>query len=80
MKNPKQKYTIPEYDPQTGEKNPYWVELTETIKGGSIDSIESASLDVLVDMLEGKYKLQSTVDSYAINQLIEFYKRNKKYE
>ena len=28
MKNPKQKYAIPEYDPQTGELNPHYEELT----------------------------------------------------
>jgi hypothetical protein len=86
MKNPKQKYGIPEYDPQTGDRNPFWDELSETekIEGippltGGID-MNKISLDSLVKMLDDKYKFSSTGDAYAIHRLIEFYKENKKDE
>jgi len=81
--NKKQKYAIPEYDPQTGERNPYWDELSEDEKinglpelGDCVD-MNQMSLDVLADTLYDKYKFQSTGDAYTICKLIEFYKENK---
>ena len=77
------KYPIPEYDPQTGEKNPYWDELTKDEKENGVtnpkgvEDLNKVSLDVLVDMLEGNYMYHSTSDAYGIMQLIEFYKKNK---
>jgi|TARA_B110000211_G_scaffold224029_1_gene274656 hypothetical protein len=86
MKNPKQKYGIPEYDPQTGDRNPFWGELSESdkIEGlppltGGVD-MNQIKLDKLVEMLDDKYKFSSTGDAYAIHRLIEFYKKNKENE
>ncbi len=82
-KNPKQKYAIPEYDPQTGERNPYWDELTENEKLEGIPTppgvvnMNEVSLDDLADMLYEKYQYQSMGDAFAIMKLIEFYRKNK---
>lgn len=83
LRTSKQKYEIPEYDPQTGEINPYWNELITKEKVEGITNQPDAinmnemSLDILVDMLEEKYTLQSIGDGFAIMKLVEFYRKNK---
>ena len=82
-KNPKQKYAIPEYDPQTGERNPYWDELTEQEKKEGIPTppgvvdMNQISLDDLANMLYEKNKFLSSGDAYAICRLVDFYRENK---
>lgn len=83
-KKSKQKYAIPEYDPQTGEKNPYWDELTEKEKVEGIPTppgvvdMNDISLDVLADELYDRYMFLSSGDARTICMLIDFYRKNKK--
>jgi hypothetical protein len=82
-KKSKQKYAIPEYDPQTGERNPYWDELTEKEKIEGIPTppgvvnMNDVPLDVQVDELYSRYQFLSTGDAYVICRLIDFYRENK---
>ncbi len=79
----KQIYNIPEYDPQTGERNPHWDELMENYKLEStslppgISNVNEIPLDTLVDMLEVEISSNSINDVFTINKLIEFYRKNK---
>lgn len=83
LRKSKQIYNIPEYDSQTGEKNPYWNELIENDKledtslSPSISNINEIPLDTLVDMLEVEISSNSINDVFTINKLIEFYRKNK---
>ena len=48
FKNSKQKFPIPEYDPQTGERNPHYEELTgKVVKEHKSVVPEGSDLDVL---------------------------------
>jgi hypothetical protein len=81
------KKNIPTHDPQTGELNPHYEELTGEKNPldwkaphpdkGWIDW-NTLSMDELVEYLENKYMFSSSGDAYAINKLIEFYKENQK--
>ena len=74
----KQKFPIPEYDPQTGEKNPLYEELTgKKVTLEANGPFPEPTLDELCDFLSNKYKYQSSGEAHAIMELIEFYKDNK---
>lgn len=82
-KKSKQKYAIPEYDPQTGERNPYWDELTEKEKTEGISTppgvvnMNDIPFDTLVGNLYDGYMFQSSGEAYVICKLIDFYRENK---
>ena len=73
------KKDIPTHDSQTGELNPYYEELTgdKNPYAAEISVYENPNLEECVKMLEDKYKFSLTGDAYAINRLIEFYKKNE---
>ncbi len=79
MGKTKPPYNIPTHDPQTGELNPYYEELTGEKNPIVLDNWvdwNNYSMDELVEYLENKYMFSSSGDAFAINKLIEFYKLN----